>query len=314
MANIVIMPKQGLQMTEGLITKWLKAVGDKVTEGEPLFEMETDKLTITIDSSFTGTLLKIIREEGEEVPITEPIAVIGEQGEDISSLALPEAKKDEPAEQPAAPAPAPVAEAPAPAAAPAPAPAAPVAPAATVLPVREPGAKVLITPRARMRCAERGIADYTKIPGTGDNGLIIERDVLNYKIPQACASSASVITVRALIGDTEKYVKSAADSGMEITVSDMVRKSADAAAKKFENFKNITVKAICETDVEEYLPALPADVSAVLSAGGIYTDGDRKLTALSIIFNEDEIEAVNAAEYLSRVRTLLENPLLMLAI
>ena len=74
MANIVIMPKQGLQMTEGLITKWLKNVGDTVKEGEPLFEMETDKLTITIDSSFTGTLLKIIRGEGEEVPITEPIA------------------------------------------------------------------------------------------------------------------------------------------------------------------------------------------------------------------------------------------------
>ena len=82
MANIVIMPKQGLQMTEGLITKWLKNVGDTVKEGEPLFEMETDKLTITIDSSFTGTLLKIIRGEGEEVPITEPIALIGNPGDD----------------------------------------------------------------------------------------------------------------------------------------------------------------------------------------------------------------------------------------
>ena len=89
MANIVIMPKQGLQMTEGLITKWLKNVGDTVKEGEPLFEMETDKLTITIDSSFTGTLLKIIRGEGEEVPITEPIALIGNPGDSTSGFTAP---------------------------------------------------------------------------------------------------------------------------------------------------------------------------------------------------------------------------------
>ena len=81
MASTVIMPKQGLQMTEGTIIKWLKKEGDVVKEGEPLFEMETDKLTITIDASASGTLLKIVRGENEVVPITETIADIGEPGE-----------------------------------------------------------------------------------------------------------------------------------------------------------------------------------------------------------------------------------------
>ena len=57
MATIVIMPKQGLMMEEGTITSWLKKEGEAVTAGEPLFEMETDKLTITMDAEASGTLL-----------------------------------------------------------------------------------------------------------------------------------------------------------------------------------------------------------------------------------------------------------------
>ena len=62
-----------------------KPEGGKCVEGEPLFEMETDKLTITMDAPASRTLLKIVK-EGEVVPITEMIAVIGEPGEDITAL------------------------------------------------------------------------------------------------------------------------------------------------------------------------------------------------------------------------------------
>ena len=71
MAEKVIMPKQGLQMTEGTILSWLVKEGETCEEGKPLFEMETDKLTITMDAPASGTLLKIVRGEGEVVPITE---------------------------------------------------------------------------------------------------------------------------------------------------------------------------------------------------------------------------------------------------
>ena len=86
MASVIIMPKQGLMMESGTITKWLVKEGEQTTEGTPLFEMETDKLTITMDSTATGTMLKILHGEGAEVPITQPIAIVGEPGEDISAL------------------------------------------------------------------------------------------------------------------------------------------------------------------------------------------------------------------------------------
>ena len=148
------MPKQGLQMTEGTIIKWLKKEGEEVKEGEPLFEMETDKLTITMDATASGTLLKIVRGEGEVVPITETIAIIGEPGTDFTPL-LPQA---------AAPAAAAAAEAPAAA------PAAQAAPAAAPAVQRAPGERVFATPRARMRAEERGIP-VEAVAGTGPDGL-----------------------------------------------------------------------------------------------------------------------------------------------
>ncbi|MBR2533147.1 MAG: dihydrolipoyl dehydrogenase [Lachnospiraceae bacterium] len=93
MAEKVIMPKQGLQMTEGTILKWLVKEGEACEEGKPLFEMETDKLTITMDAPATGTLLAIVHGEGDVVPITEIIGVIGNEGEDISAI-LAEAAKE----------------------------------------------------------------------------------------------------------------------------------------------------------------------------------------------------------------------------
>ena len=86
MAEKIIMPKQGLQMTEGTITRWLKKEGDKVELDEPLFEMETDKLNIEMTSTASGTLLKIIKKEGDVVPITETIAFIGDPDEIIPQV------------------------------------------------------------------------------------------------------------------------------------------------------------------------------------------------------------------------------------
>jgi pyruvate/2-oxoglutarate dehydrogenase complex dihydrolipoamide acyltransferase (E2) component len=92
MATKVIMPKQGLQMKKGTIRKWLINEGESIEADAPLFEIETDKLTIEITSPASGTLLKIIRQEGEVVPITETVAAIGEPGEDIADI-LAEAKQ-----------------------------------------------------------------------------------------------------------------------------------------------------------------------------------------------------------------------------
>ncbi len=164
MAEKIIMPKQGLQMTEGTITKWLVKEGDKVEIGQPLFEMETDKNTIQIDSTAAGEVLKLVAKEDETVPITETIAIVGKKGEDFSDL-LPkkkEEKKPEPAPAPAAPA----------------APAVKSAPAADdTTPIALEGGRIFVTPRAKMT-AERKSIDYKTVKGTGPSGLIIEKDVL----------------------------------------------------------------------------------------------------------------------------------------
>ena len=161
MASVIIMPKQGLLMEEGTIAKWLVKEGEQTTEGAPLFEMETDKLTITMDSTATGTVLKILHPEGDTVPITQPIAIVGQPGEDISALLGGEA----PAAAPAAAAPeAPTAEA---------------APAPQPVVEHAPGERVFSSPRARLRAEENGV-DIAAVPGSGPDGLVVERDVQNY--------------------------------------------------------------------------------------------------------------------------------------
>ena len=86
MAKVVVMPKMGLTMTEGTVSKWLKKIGDEVKTGEPLFEAETDKLTNTIESTADGVLRHLFVEEGTTVPVLEKVAVIAAADEDISAL------------------------------------------------------------------------------------------------------------------------------------------------------------------------------------------------------------------------------------
>jgi pyruvate/2-oxoglutarate dehydrogenase complex dihydrolipoamide acyltransferase (E2) component len=74
MRKEVIMPKIGLDMDEGTISKWLKNVGDKVTEGEAIVEIETDKTITPVEAAVTGTLVEIVAQEGDTVPITKTIA------------------------------------------------------------------------------------------------------------------------------------------------------------------------------------------------------------------------------------------------
>src|SRR5699024_4177048 len=83
MAKEIVMPKLGLTMTEGTVSKWLKNEGDAVKEGEPLFEVETDKLTNTIEASASGTLLKIYVPAGGSAKCLERIAFIGQAGDAV---------------------------------------------------------------------------------------------------------------------------------------------------------------------------------------------------------------------------------------
>src|SRR5205814_6601775 len=83
MADEVKLPRLGQGMESGTIVKWLKTEGDEVKKGEPLYELDTDKVTQEVEADASGVLLKIAISEGE-VEVGKTIAVIGEQGEEVS--------------------------------------------------------------------------------------------------------------------------------------------------------------------------------------------------------------------------------------
>src|SRR5437899_11855319 len=103
MASEVKLPRLGQGMEAGTITKWLKSEGDTVSKGDPLFEIDTDKVTQEVESDFEGVLLKIALPEGE-APVGQTIAWIGQQGEDVPEAAAataPAASASAPVEAPA---------------------------------------------------------------------------------------------------------------------------------------------------------------------------------------------------------------------
>lgn len=86
MAEVIKMPRLSDTMEEGVVAKWLKQKGDKISEGDILAEIETDKATMEFESFYEGTLLHIGVEEGDGAPVDTLLAIVGEEGEDISGL------------------------------------------------------------------------------------------------------------------------------------------------------------------------------------------------------------------------------------
>ena len=184
MATKVIMPKLSPTMEEGQIARWLKKEGDKVAMGEPLAEIDTDKATMEMQALANGVLRKIIIGEGQSAPLGEPIAIIGEAEEDISSL-LSEAPAPAKAQQ-APPAPEPPPPAPAAAEQPAPPPAQAQAAAAgsasngrqtaTAPAGSAPSGRLIVSPLAARMAAESGI-DLRSLQGSGPGGRIVKKDI-----------------------------------------------------------------------------------------------------------------------------------------
>jgi len=178
MASKVIMPKLSPTMEEGQISRWLKKEGDKVSMGEPLAEIDTDKATMEMQALANGVLRKILINEGESAPLGQLIAVIGEPNEDIASV-LSEAppapkqeaqKKPEPEKAPVQPAPAPQAKAAAVSAQPQPAVDNGHPPQAAAT------GRMIVSPLAARMAAEAGI-DLRSLQGSGPGGRIIKKDI-----------------------------------------------------------------------------------------------------------------------------------------
>ena len=170
MASEVKLPRLGQGMESGVVTKWLKNEGDAVAKGEPLYEIDTDKVTQEVESDFAGVLLKIALPEGE-APVGQTIAFIGEPGEEVSveAPAAPEPEKvsdtvvsDTPVAAPPAP------------------------------PTTSNG-RIKASPLARRLARERGI-DIATLQGTGPDGRIVAKDVEGAQAKPAAPAAAPVPT------------------------------------------------------------------------------------------------------------------------
>lgn len=180
--QIVSMPRLSDTMEEGTVASWLKKVGDTVSEGDILAEIETDKATMEFESFYSGQLLYVGIQEGESAPVDSILAVIGPEGTDVTAVLqsaqatkttdatpvieetqlIPEAKATVPAVTP---------------------------PKTSISPVNSPtvvstvavnNGRVVASPLAKKMAAEKGI-DLSKINGTGDQGRIVKKDIENYQ-------------------------------------------------------------------------------------------------------------------------------------
>ncbi len=196
MAEVVRMPKMSDTMTEGVLAKWHKKVGDKVKSGDLVAEVETDKATMDFESFQEGTILYIGVEEGKAVPVDTIIAILGKEGEDYQALlneapaaAAAESKKEE------------------------------VAVSTTSASSSNSSAQAVVenssnssndsrvkaSPLAKKLAAEKGI-DLSQVKGSAENGRIIKKDVESFTPSAASKSSAPSISIPTFIG-TEKYTE-----------------------------------------------------------------------------------------------------------
>jgi pyruvate dehydrogenase E2 component (dihydrolipoamide acetyltransferase) len=178
MATEIKLPRLGQGMESGTIVKWLKSEGDQVEKGEPLYELDTDKVTQEVEADASGVLLKIAIAEGE-VEVGKTIAVIGEQGEEVSVAEEPSTdgggarQVDEDRQEEGSPAPAREAERERGRSASA----APTEQAAETRGAgSENGGRIKASPLARRIARERGI-ELSAIAGTGPEGRVVAEDV-----------------------------------------------------------------------------------------------------------------------------------------
>ncbi len=261
MAEIVRMPKLSDTMTEGVVAAWHKKIGDKVKTGDLLAEIETDKATMEFESFQDGVLLHIGVEKGQRAPVDSILAILGKEGEDVAAIIAAEATSAPKAEEPkATAAPAPAAVAPtksAPAAAPVTAPVVKAAPA----PVAANNGRTKVSPLAKKLADEKGLP-LNYIPGSGDGGRIVKRDIDAFMAGSAQGSANAVesfyevevsqmrkviarrlaeskfsaphfyLTMDIDMDNAMSARKAINDQGMKVSFNDMVVKACAMALKK----------------------------------------------------------------------------------
>jgi pyruvate dehydrogenase E2 component (dihydrolipoamide acetyltransferase) len=161
MAETINMPKLGFDMAEGVLVRWVKQIGENINKGDVLAEIETDKATVEVESPASGVVLQFIVEQGDVVPVNAPIAVVGQEGEEVKDIPTADGgeKKAEPKSD----------EKPATATQPESAPAQPAS-------ATPDNGRIKASPLAK-KIAEDKNLNIADIQGTGPGGRVVKKDV-----------------------------------------------------------------------------------------------------------------------------------------
>ena len=235
MAYEVLMPQLGLTMEEGTVSQWIKHEGDAVKAGDVVVEITTDKLTNEITSEQDGVLLKIVAQEGEDVPVKGLLAYIGQPGEQVGGAApAAAAASAAPSAEPAA------ASVSAPAAAPA-----------------AGGTRIRISPPAPEVARQVGV-EYTALPGTGPSGRIVKRDIL--------AAAEAAPKAAAPAPAARKSAAPAAVSGTAFPVKNLELMEGDTV-EKLTGMRKVVAQRMYTSAVEipTVTQTVKVDVTALLA-------------------------------------------------
>ena len=291
MATIVVMPQLGNSVESCIIVEWMIAEGDTVAVDQTLASIETDKSTMEVPSTAEGTVLKLLWEEGDEVPVKDPLIIVGEPGEDISGLvpggdAAP-AEADAPTEQAAAPEQA--------------------APAFAT--ERATGA---VSPRARALAASNGVDASAITEGSGPHGRVIERDVAAaIAAGPVLTSAARAAGVSATEGTGIGGRVSVADAGRAPEAAPAAAVAAPAAAADFpgastsaplKGVRKVVAKRMMEslTSTAQLTLNTTANAAGILAMRKKVKNADEALGLNKITLNDLVCFAVS--------RTLLKYP------
>jgi pyruvate dehydrogenase E2 component (dihydrolipoamide acetyltransferase) len=247
--KVITMPRLSDTMTTGTVATWLKKVGDKVSEGDMLAEIETDKATMEFESFNEGTLLYIGIQEGETAPVDSVLAIIGPAGTDITGIAenyssasesksepevkesVSESKKEE-----------------------------------TTTSSNSNGGRILASPLAKQIAKDKGI-DLNQINGSGENGRIVKSDVENYTpntntvasvVAPVAQASAPVANVQPFVPAGEKLTTTSANSQMRKTIARRLGESKFTAQHYYLNIEldmdnaiasRVTINSLPDTKV-----------------------------------------------------------------
>ena len=292
MATIVVMPQLGNSVESCIIVEWMIAEGDTVSVDQTLASIETDKSTMEVPSTAEGTVLKLLWEEGDEVPVKDPLIIVGEPGEDISGLvpggdAAP-AEADAPAEQ---------------------ADAAPEAAAPAFATERATGA---VSPRARALATSNGVDASAIAEGSGPHGRVIERDVAAaIAAGPVLTSAARAAGVSAAEGTGIGGRVSVADAGRTAEAAPAAAVAAPAAAADFpgastsaplKGVRKVVAKRMMEslTSTAQLTLNTTANAAGILAMRKKVKNADESLGLNKITLNDLVCFAVS--------RTLLKYP------